>query len=209
MWLFCYLNFERNYDVLKARNRCILLNKNINFNKNETESKIENPHKTSERRALSFSSNKNLKLKVKLWWIGARERKKRAFFVPFILSKRHFFNICILSQCSVLNTRSEYTCFYISKNITSYTFLLVFKVSKSLQCILKQVGNLMPLLPWIAKTEFSEVLTKLSNAFLNDIGEGNDFMSSLKLFHSREQCGKNVLLMLTAIEAIYFTIFFV
>ena len=38
---------------------------------------------------------------------------------------------------SVLNTLSEYTNFYISKNITSYTFLLVFKIVESLQCILK------------------------------------------------------------------------
>ena len=37
---------------------------------------------------------------------------------------------------NVLNTLSEYTYFYISKNITSYTFLLVFKIVESLQCIL-------------------------------------------------------------------------
>ena len=43
MWLFYYLDFERNYDVLKSNNPCILLNKNINFNKNETELKMENP----------------------------------------------------------------------------------------------------------------------------------------------------------------------
>ena len=30
---------------------------------------------------------------------------------------------------SVLNTLSEYTYFYISENITSYTFLLDFKIS--------------------------------------------------------------------------------
>ena len=36
----------------------------------------------------------------------------------------------------VLNALSEYTCLYISKNITLYTFLLVFKIVKSLQCIL-------------------------------------------------------------------------
>ena len=30
------------------------------------------------------------------------------------------------------------------------------------------------------KNEILDVLTKLSNAFLNDIGEGNYFMSSLK-----------------------------
>ena len=39
----------------------------------------------------------------------------------------------------VLNTLSEYTYLYISKNITSYTFLLVFKIVESLQCILKLI----------------------------------------------------------------------
>ena len=39
----------------------------------------------------------------------------------------------------VLNTISEYTHFYISKNITSYTFLLVCKIVESLQRILKDV----------------------------------------------------------------------
>ena len=42
MWLFYYFNFERNYDVLKSKSPCILLNKYMNFNKNETESKMEN-----------------------------------------------------------------------------------------------------------------------------------------------------------------------
>ena len=42
-------------------------------------------------------------------------RKKRVFFVPFILSEgRLLFNICVLSQCIVyLNALSEYTYFYI------------------------------------------------------------------------------------------------
>ena len=43
MWFFYYFNFERNYDVLKSKSSFILLNKNINFNKNETESKMEYP----------------------------------------------------------------------------------------------------------------------------------------------------------------------
>ena len=43
MWLFYYFNFERSYDVLKSKSPCILLNKYINFNKNETGSKMENP----------------------------------------------------------------------------------------------------------------------------------------------------------------------
>ena len=93
MWLFYYFNFERNYVVLKSRSLCILVNKIINFNKNKMESKMELiPHVVLERRTLCFSSYKNSKLKVKLW-VGARERKKRAFLGSFILSEGHFFNI--------------------------------------------------------------------------------------------------------------------
>ena len=40
MWLFCYFNFERNNDVMKSKSPCGLLNKNINFDKNETELKV-------------------------------------------------------------------------------------------------------------------------------------------------------------------------
>ena len=39
---------------------------------------------------------------------------------------------------SVLYTLSEYTYFYISKNITSYTFLLVFKIVKAFNVSLIQ-----------------------------------------------------------------------
>ena len=42
VWIFYYFNFERNYDVLKSKNLCFLLNKNINFNRNEMEPKVEN-----------------------------------------------------------------------------------------------------------------------------------------------------------------------
>ena len=66
-----------------------------------------------------------------MWWVGARKRKKSAFFVLFSLSEGNFFNICVSSPCIVywIQIISEY--FYISKNIaniTSYTFLLAFKI---------------------------------------------------------------------------------
>ena len=41
--LFYYFNSERNFDVLKSKSPSILLNKNIKFDKNETESKMKNP----------------------------------------------------------------------------------------------------------------------------------------------------------------------
>ena len=51
-WLFYYINFERNYGVLKPKSPCILLNKIINFNKNETESKMENPIHSFRKKSL-------------------------------------------------------------------------------------------------------------------------------------------------------------
>ena len=129
MRLFYYFNFERNYDVfmtfslwimtLKSKSQCILLNKNINFHKNKTESNMENP--THSFRETCFSSYKNCKLKVKLWWVGARDRKKRAFFVSFILSEENFLT-CFIAMYSALNTLLEYAYVYILKNITSHTF---------------------------------------------------------------------------------------
>ena len=43
MWLFYCFNFEWNHDGLKSKIPCILLSKNMNFNKSEVESKMENP----------------------------------------------------------------------------------------------------------------------------------------------------------------------
>ena len=43
--------------------------------------------------------------------------------------------MCFISMYSVLNTLLQYTYFYISKSITSYTFLLVFKIVVSLHCV--------------------------------------------------------------------------
>ena len=47
--------FERNHDVLKSKSPCILLNKNINFSKNETELKMEDPtHSFSEKNLVLY-----------------------------------------------------------------------------------------------------------------------------------------------------------
>ena len=43
MRIFYHFNFEKNYHVLNSQSSCILLNKNLNFNKNETKSKMGNP----------------------------------------------------------------------------------------------------------------------------------------------------------------------
>ena len=95
-WLFYYF---RNYDILKSKSPCVLLNKNINFNKNKTEPKMEN-HTVLKRRTLCFSSYKNHKLKVKLWWLGPPERKKR-HFLYYLFCLKEIFLTCVLSQCIV------------------------------------------------------------------------------------------------------------
>ena len=90
MWLFYYFNFEMNYDDLKSKSTCILLTENINFDKNETKSIMENSTYSFRETNMWLSSYKSRKLKVKLWWIGARERKQiYAFFLRFVF----FFNV--------------------------------------------------------------------------------------------------------------------
>ena len=55
--------------------------------------------------------------------------------------------MCFISMYSVLNKLSEYTYFYISKNITSYTFV-VFKIIKSCHCILKNYSDFICYMPY-------------------------------------------------------------
>ena len=101
MGLFCYFNFERKCDVLKSKSLRILLNKNINFDKNKTELKIEIAHTVLVRRTLCFSSYKNRKSKKKQKknvWVRACERKRGQLLYRLFV-RRNFFNICILSQC--------------------------------------------------------------------------------------------------------------
>ena len=85
VWLFYYFYFEKNYDVLKSKSPCFLLNKNINFKKTKLNWKWKIPHTVLERWTMSISSYKDWELKVKLWCVGARERKKGAFFITYVL----------------------------------------------------------------------------------------------------------------------------
>ena len=88
---FYYFNFERNYDVFKLKRPYILLTKNINFNKNEIESKIENStHSFREMSLMYLGSYNNRKLKVKLWCVGTI-RKKREFFWYHLFCPKEIF----------------------------------------------------------------------------------------------------------------------
>ena len=89
MWVFYYFNFERNYDVLKAMSPCILLNKNTCYNKNEMESKMENPTNSLKETnlVLQLKQESQIKSKTVMSW-SSRKKKDDV----------NFFNICVLSQ---------------------------------------------------------------------------------------------------------------
>ena len=65
------------YDVLKLKSPCILLNKNINFNKNETESKMENATHSlrGTNLALQLIWESQIKSKAVISWASRKKRK--------------------------------------------------------------------------------------------------------------------------------------
>ena len=75
-WLFYYFNFQRSCDVLKLRSPYIKLNIKIKPKRNR---KWKILHRVLERQTLCFSSYRNCKLKVRLWWVRAHE--KRGYFL--------------------------------------------------------------------------------------------------------------------------------
>ena len=90
------------------------------------------------RRTLCFSSYKNRKLEATLWWVGARKRKKRAFFVPFIVSEGNFFNTCILSQRRVFCLHFQNTNTFTYQKTSLHTlFCLFLKSSKAFSVTLR------------------------------------------------------------------------
>ena len=127
MWLFYYFDFERNYDVLKSKSPCFLLNKKLNFNKNQTESKLEHP----------------MQLKVKLSWVEARDRKTRALFATLIFSAKTFFKICVISHSMgyCINFQNIHSFTY-QKTLLHTLFCLFLKSSKAFSVSLKLNSHL-------------------------------------------------------------------
>ena len=123
------------------------------------------PHTVLERQILCFSSYRIHKLKVKLWWVGAGKRKKRAFYVPFIF-REEIFLIFVLSQCIAycIHFQKIHTFTY-QKSIISYAFFLFLKIIKSFQCILMEIMS-------IAQFDNTKILIgsddKLPELFLED-----------------------------------------
>ena len=91
MWLFYYFNFERKYDVFKSKCPCILLKHNINFDKNDIESKEENPKQSFRETNLVLQL-----IQESLNW-SSRKKKEGIFCTVHFI--QNVFNIRVLSQC--------------------------------------------------------------------------------------------------------------
>ena len=139
MWFFHCFNFERNYDVFKSKNPCILLNKNIKSNKNKQELKMENPHTVLERLTLCFSWYKNRQLKKNCDEMELAKEKRGHFLYCLFCPKEIFFEfVSTLFVCKVywIHFQNIHTFTY-QKTLLHTLLLLVFKIAESLQCILK------------------------------------------------------------------------
>ena len=80
MWLFYYFHFERNYDVLMSKSAPILLNENVNFNKNEKQSKIVNSTHCFREKNLLLELLQELQIKSKTVMSWSSRKKKEGIF---------------------------------------------------------------------------------------------------------------------------------
>ena len=94
-------------------------------------------------------------------------KKNGGIFVPFILSEEILTNICVLSQCIAYWINFQNICTFtyqklfnipISLLITLYTFLFIFKIVESHQCILKVGVTDMTYFTIVHKKHFGLIL---------------------------------------------------
>ena len=80
-----------NYNFLKSERTCILLNKNINFNKSETDSKMENPTHTFRETKLALQVISQLRIKSNTVMSWSSQKKKEDIFCTVYFVRRNFF----------------------------------------------------------------------------------------------------------------------
>ena len=119
-WFFIIL-ILKSYDLLKSRSSCILLNKNINCNKNQTELKIENPTHSFRETILVLQLIWESQIKSKTMMRWSLWNKKEGSFCIFW---RNFFLGSV---------------FYLKHKHYFIHFLLAFKIFERLHCILKAI----------------------------------------------------------------------
>ena len=120
---------------------------------------------------MCFSSYKNCELKVKLWWVEARERKRSAFFVTFISLEGIFFQyLGFISVYSVLKKLSEHIYFYIYQKHYFIHFCCLFsKSSKAFSASLTRLSGKKCVLLNSVKTQFCLASSDLFHLFTQSI----------------------------------------
>ena len=101
VWLFHHFNFKRNYDLLRSKSPFIVLNKNINFYKNKTESKMGNPTHSFRKTQVVVPLIEESQIKSKIVTSWSLRKKKEGTFCTAYFVRWKVFNICVLSQCLV------------------------------------------------------------------------------------------------------------
>ena len=104
-----------------------MLNKNIEFNKNEKKSKMENStHSFREMNyVLQLLQELRAKSKAVMSW-SSRKKTEGIFCNVYFVRSKFFQYLYFISMYSVMNELSEYIYFYVSGNITSHTFVACF-----------------------------------------------------------------------------------
>ena len=114
------------YDVLKSKRQYFLLKEKVNFHKNETESKMENPTHVFREASLVLQLIWDSQIKSKTVEMELVKKKRLQ-----ILFKGNFFSICDLSQCIVywINFQNIYTFTYQKRllNMLFCSFLILSK----------------------------------------------------------------------------------
>ena len=109
-----------------------LLNKKVNLNKSETESKMKNSICTLKETnlALQLILISQIEDKTVMSW-KSRERKEWLFLKVYFVLRKYLQRLYFISMYRVLNKLSEYIYFYISKSITLLLFCLLLILSKA------------------------------------------------------------------------------
>ena len=88
VWLFYYFNLKGVMTFQRVHTFCWT---KIFLIKTKRNRKWKIANSVLESWTLCFSSHKYHKLKVKLWWVGVRERKKKTFFYCLFSLRGIFF----------------------------------------------------------------------------------------------------------------------
>ena len=85
---------------------------------------MENPTHIFRETNLVLQLIQELQIKSRAVMSQISQKKKEGIFRTVYFVQREFFkDLCFISMYSVLNTFSEYTYFYKTRNITSYTLV--------------------------------------------------------------------------------------